>query len=99
MTTTPEGEQTLVPAKIDQLSVQKQDALQARLQVQQGILLPAAIPAIGAAQAGAKAARWGTEAARRQLLFGTAELYLGCVALQEAVAVNSSLCDRVPENI
>lgn len=99
VSTTPDGEQTLVPAKIDQLDVQKEDQLQARFQVQQGILLPSAIPAYGAAKAGANAARWGTEAARRQVLFGTAELYLGCVAMQRAVAVNEAHLELLRDHL
>lgn len=83
---TPSGP-TLVPRRIETLEVQKENQLGFQLQAQQAVLAPSAIPAIGAARAGVRAAEWGTEDVRRQLLFATAEVFYAAVALEEAVQV------------
>lgn len=99
MTTDANGNPTLVPAVITPLEVQKKDQLNAQFLVRQGLVVPSAIAGISAARAGARAAEWGTEEARRGLLFGTAELFLGCVALQEAVRVNEAHVATLEEHL
>lgn len=94
----PEGP-ILVPVQIDVIEVQRQDQLTARLRVEQGVIVPAAFPAIGAARAGMQAAYWGTEEASRQVLFGATEVYLGCVALQEGVRVTEDFVDLLQDHL
>jgi outer membrane protein TolC len=54
-------------------------ALSGQAQVTQALIAPSLWFGIAAAQAGEKAAEQGTEAARREILFGVAQLYFGAV--------------------
>lgn len=81
---------TLVPRRFMNIDVQKRDQLGMQVQAQQAILAPSAFSNIAAAKAGVRAAEWGTEEIRRELLFATAELFHAAVALTEAVRVTES---------
>lgn len=98
MVETPEGP-TLVPRSVQSIEVQKENQLGFQLQAQQAILAPSAIPAIGAARAGVRAAEWGTEEVRRELLFVTAELFHATVAMAEAVRVTESHVELFREHL
>lgn len=98
MVETPEGP-TLVPRSIQSIEVQKENQFGFQLQAQQTLLAPSAIPAIGAARAGVRAAEWGTEEVRRELLFATAELFHAAVAMAEAVRVTEGHVELFREHL
>jgi len=60
-------------------------------QVSQALLVPALWPAIANAYTAEKVATLGTETARRELLFGVAQLYYGAAGLKTAIGVQERL--------
>lgn len=76
------------------LVLQKKDMLGAQVSATQGILLPALWPAIHSAYLAEDIAQYSVEAARREVLFGVAQLYYGVVGLKETVAVQEQLLEN-----
>jgi outer membrane protein TolC len=72
-------------------TLQAYDQLGGQLQVTQAIFAPAAWFGIKAAYAGADLAEWSAETARREVLFGVAQLYYGVTSLKKLVAVAEEL--------
>ena len=67
--------------------IQKQDQLGGQVEVKQALVAPALWPAIASAYAGERVAEHGTEAARREVLFGVAQAYYGAASLRQLVSV------------
>lgn len=82
---------TLVPTGFAEAVVQAKDQLGAQLQLNQALIAPALWPAIKNASFAVDVAELNVESARRELLFGVAQLYFGCVGLKQAVSVNERL--------
>jgi outer membrane protein TolC len=76
-----------IPASTMDITMVERQQLAAQLQVNQAIIAPAAWFAISSAYAGEQVAALGTEAARREILFGAAQLYYGAAGLKQALAV------------
>ncbi|HYV48928.1 MAG TPA: TolC family protein [Myxococcaceae bacterium] len=73
------------------VEIQKQEQLGAQAQLTQALLVPALWPAIANAYTAEKVATLGTETARRELLFGVAQLYYGAAGLKTAIGVQERL--------
>ncbi|HEY8210117.1 MAG TPA: TolC family protein [Myxococcaceae bacterium] len=71
--------------------IQRQDQLGAQAQATQALIVPALWPAIANAYTAEKAAAFGTETARREILFGVAQLYYGAAGLRTAIGVQERL--------
>ncbi len=67
--------------------IQKQDQLSASLRVTQAIVAPALWPAIKNAYRSEQVASSNVEGARRDVLFGVAQVYYGTAGLKQAVTV------------
>jgi len=72
---------------VQDVVLQKQDQVGAQVQATVALIAPSAWFGIAAANAGEKAAEQGTEAARREILFGVAQLYYGSVGGKFAVQI------------
>jgi outer membrane protein TolC len=77
----------IYPSAIEDIVIQKRDQLNGQLQVTQAILAPSLWFAISNAYLGEEIAEIGTEAARREILFGAAQLYYGAAGLKQALEV------------
>ncbi len=75
------------PAIPEDVIIQKQDQLNASLKVTQALIAPALWPAIKNAYRSEQLASSNVESARRDILFGVAQLYYGAASLKQAVAV------------
>src|SRR5690606_12062946 len=76
--TNPPGQPTslvMVPSGVTETAIQEQHQVGAQLQVTQGLFLPAVFPAMRAARLAETATRLGYEAAKREILLATAQLY------------------------
>jgi len=90
----PPGAQTtdiLFPSGFASVTIQRLNQLGAQAQVSQALLVPALWPAIANAYTAEKVATLGTETARRELLFGVAQLYYGAAGLKTAIGVQERL--------
>ena len=80
----------LVTRSLD-VTLQKLDTIGGQVQVNQALIAPQAWAAIQAAYRGADVAAKTVEAARREVLFGVAQLYYGVTALKKLVKVSEEL--------
>lgn len=93
----PPGAQTnliLVPSGLTEAPIQVHHQFGAQVQVNQTILAPALWPAIQSAYLGEKVAELSVENARREILFGVAQLYFGAVTLKEVVQIQERLLEQ-----
>lgn len=84
---------TLFPSGIEEIPIQVRHQFGAQVQLDQALIAPALIAAIGAASLAEETAELGTEAARREILFAVAQLYFGAAGVKEAVAVQERLLE------
>jgi outer membrane protein TolC len=99
-TENPPGAQTpyiLFPSGFAQVTIQKQNQLGAQAQLTQALLVPALWPAIANAYTAERLATSGAETARRELLFGVAQLYYGAAGLRTAIGVQERLLSLARE--
>jgi outer membrane protein TolC len=75
------------------LPVIKQNQWQGAIDLQQTLFAPSLWYAIQGASQGEEASRQGTENARRQILFGTAQAYYAVVSLREAEQISERLLE------
>jgi outer membrane protein TolC len=78
---------TLYPSGFERAFLQKVDQLQGQLSVNQAIVAPVLWPAIANAYTAVRIADYGAQQARRDVLFGIAQLYYGVAGLKQLVAV------------
>lgn len=76
-----------------EITIQPFNQWGAQAQFNQAILAPALFPAIRAAYLGEQVAALNIENARREVLFGVAQLYFGVAGLKQAVAVQERLLE------
>ena len=69
------------------VTIQKQDTFAAQVELDQGIIVPQAWYAIAGARAGERLAADNIEAARRDILFGTAQAYYGAIGFKQLVGI------------
>ncbi|MDY7229512.1 TolC family protein [Hyalangium rubrum] len=81
----------LVPAAIIEAPIQVFNQLGAQAQLNQAIIAPALWQAIRTAGIAEDVAALNVEAARREILFGAAQLYFGAAGLQQAISVQERL--------
>jgi outer membrane protein TolC len=84
---------SLVPAGIVTVPIQKRDQIGAQVQLNQALFAPALCMAIKSARIAEDVATLSTEAARREILFGAAQLYFAAAGLKEAVSVQERLLE------
>jgi outer membrane protein TolC len=72
-------------------TLQAYDQVGGQLQINQAIFAPSAWFGIKAAYAGADVAVWSAETARREVLFGVAQLYYGVTSLKKLLGVAEEL--------
>lgn len=84
------GAPFLVTRSLD-VTLQEFDQLAGQVQVNQALIAPQAWAAIQAAYRGADVASLSVEAARREVLFGVAQLYYGTTSLKRLVKVSEEL--------
>jgi outer membrane protein TolC len=91
----PYGQTTyaLVPSGVQTAVIQQLDQLQAQLSVNQALIAPALWPAISNAYTAVRIADYSTQQARRDILFGVAQLYYGVAGLKQLVAVQERQVD------
>lgn len=77
----------LIPTRTEELEVQREVQYGVQAQVSQALVAPQLWYAIGNAARAARVAERGVEAARADLLFGVAQLYVGAATLKESAAV------------
>jgi len=77
----------LYPSSSDLATIQKRDQLGAQVQVNQAILAPALWPAIANAYTAERVVALNVENARREVLYGVAQVYYGAASLKQAVSV------------
>ncbi|WP_224360473.1 TolC family protein [Hyalangium versicolor] len=82
---------TMVPVGVQEVPIQKKNQLGAQVQLNQAIFAPALIMAIKSANIGEEVATLNVESARREILFGAAQLYFGAAGLKQAVDVQERL--------
>lgn len=83
----------VVPSGLTRSVLQEEDQLGAQVAVSQALLAPSIWFGIRAARQGAAAAELSVEAARREVLFGTAQAYYGAVSLRKLVEVAERLLE------
>lgn len=81
----------VVPSGVTEITLQKLDQVGGQVQVNQALIAPQAWFGIQAAYRGAAAAAKSVEAARREVLFGVAQLYYGVTSLKKLVKVSEEL--------
>lgn len=81
----------VVPSGAVSATLQKLDQLGAQVQVNQALIAPQAWFGIQAAYRGADVAAKSVDAARREILFGVAQLYYGVTSLKKLVKVSEEL--------
>lgn len=84
----------MLPTGMAEVPIQLQHQLGAQLTIDQTLLAPALFPALSAASKALEAAELGVEAARREILFATAQLYYGVVGLKEAIRIQERLLEQ-----
>lgn len=86
----PPGMQTtdiIVPSDVVTATIQKQNQWGAQARLSQAIIAPSLWPAIQASYIGSDVAELSTENARREILFGVAQMYYGAAGLRQAIEV------------
>ena len=78
---------TLYPSGFERSYIQKIDQLQGQISVNQAIVAPVLWPAIANAYTAVRVADYSAQQARRDVLFGIAQLYYGVAGLKQLVAV------------
>jgi len=81
----------LVPTGLFEAPIQKFNQLGGQVQLNQVLIAPALCLAIKSAGIAEDVAALSVEAARREILFGAAQLYFGAAGLKQAVAVQERL--------
>jgi outer membrane protein, multidrug efflux system len=76
---------------VTDVAIQKRDQIGGQVQVNQALIAPQAWFGIQAAYRGADVAAKSVEAARREVLFGVAQLYYGVTSLKKLVKVSEEL--------
>jgi multidrug efflux system outer membrane protein len=82
-----------IPTESKRFELQKTDQYAAQAQLTQALVAPAVIPAIHNAYTARAVATAEVEAARRDVLFGAAQLYYAAVGYREAVAVQERVLE------
>lgn len=80
-----------VPVESIEVPVQVQNQLNGQVSVSQALLVPELFPAIQSAYLGKETAALTVRNARREILFGVANAYLGAAAMRESIAVQEEL--------
>src|SRR6266568_3299705 len=75
------------PTTSESVLIQKQDQLAAQIQATQAIFAPQAWFGIAAARAGERVAADNVESARRDVLFGVAQVYYGAAGAKQVVTI------------
>jgi outer membrane protein TolC len=83
----------LIPGLPQDIVIQPFNQYTAQLQVSQAVIAPTLFPAIRNAYLTEEIAAVSTENARREILFGVAQLYYGAVALKQSLAVQRRLLE------
>lgn len=83
----------VVPSGLSRSVLQEKDQLGAQVEVSQALVAPSAWFGIRAARQGAASAELSVEAARREVLFGTAQAYYASVSLRKLVEVSERLLE------
>lgn len=94
--TNPPGAQTpyiLYPSSFAEVPIQLHNQWGAQAQINQALIAPALWPAIQSAYIAEKVAALSVDSARRDILFGVAQLYYGAVTLKETSAVQERLLE------
>lgn len=81
----------LFPSGFEDLPIQRYNQIGAQVQLNQALVAPALCMAIKAARIGEEVAALNVEAARRDILFASAQLYFGAAGLKQVVAVQERL--------
>jgi outer membrane protein TolC len=81
----------LVPTGVFEAPIQKYNQFGAQVQLNQVLIAPALCLAIKSARIAEDVAALSVEAARREILFGAAQLYFGAAGLKQAVSVQERL--------
>jgi len=84
---------SLVPTGFIEAPIQRYNQLGAQVQLNQVLIAPALCLAIKSAGIAEEVAALNVESARRELLFGAAQLYFGAAGLKEAVTVQERLLE------
>jgi outer membrane protein TolC len=84
----PNGPLFVTPAQSIEATLQKRDQLGAQVQVNQALLAPGVWFGIRAANKGAALAEKSVDAARRDVLFGVAQVYYAVTSLKKLVEVS-----------
>jgi outer membrane protein TolC len=84
---------TLVPTSIVEAPIQRYNQLGAQVQLNQVLFAPSLCLAIKSARLAEEVATSNVEAARREILFGAAQLYFGAAGLKQAVNVQERLLE------
>jgi outer membrane protein, multidrug efflux system len=83
----------VVPYGVKDIVLQKENQLGAQVSLQQALVAPALWPAIRASYLAEQVAELNVENARREVLFGVAQVYYGAASLKEIVEVQRRLLD------
>lgn len=83
----------VVPYGIKDIVLQKEDQLGAQISLVQPLIVPALWPVIQSSYMAEQVAELSVENARREILFGVAQLYYGAASLKEVVEVQRRLLD------
>ncbi len=81
----------VVPTGYERIYFMKRDQVGAELTLTQPLIVPELWPAIHEAYLGEEIAESTVENARREVLFGVAQIYYGAASLREAIAVQQRL--------
>jgi len=81
----------MVPSGFETLTIQKENQFGGQISLQQALIVPALWPAFGLADLGEQLATQSVEMARREILFGVAQLYYGSVGLKQVIDVQQRL--------
>jgi len=84
---------SLVPTGFIEAPIQRYNQIGAQVQLNQVLISPALFMAIKSANIAEEVAAFNVEAARRELLFGAAQLYFGAAGLKAAVSVQERLLE------
>ncbi|MFL5350509.1 MAG: TolC family protein [Hyalangium sp.] len=84
---------SIVPSGLITAPIQKLNQIGAQVQLNQALFAPALCMAIKSARIAEDVASLSTEAVRREILFGAAQLYFAAAGLKQAVSVQERLLD------
>lgn len=88
------SDQIIIPSGYERVFFMKRDQLGAQLTLTQPLIVPELWPAIHEAYLGEEIAENTVESARRDVLFGVAQIYYGAASLKEAIAVQQRLLEN-----